>query len=104
MTALGLALSLLFVPDIQKKKQSLPAKGPVTLSFVLHMFNPLRIFRPFIYPNVFLCVRRTKRLSIDLMANTSSISHAVYWQHFNTPFSPPLAPSSILASTLQHPS
>lgn len=99
MTALGLALSLLFVPDIQKKQQSLPAKGPVTLPFVLHLFNPLRIFRPFIYPNVFLCVSGTNRISIDLLANTSSISHAVYWQHSNMPFSPPLGPSSILAST-----
>ncbi|KAJ5432335.1 uncharacterized protein N7458_011491 [Penicillium daleae] len=55
MTALGLALSLLFVPNIQKKQQSLSATQPVNLSLVLQMFNPLRIFRPFIYPNVFLC-------------------------------------------------
>ncbi|KAJ5880415.1 uncharacterized protein N7473_011468 [Penicillium subrubescens] len=55
MTALGLVLSLLFVPNIQKKQQPLPARGPVNLSLVLRMFNPLRIFGPFIYPNVFLC-------------------------------------------------
>ncbi|KAJ6008071.1 hypothetical protein N7540_012047 [Penicillium herquei] len=52
MTALGLALSLLFVPNLETKKENKPAR---TISFVLSMFNPLRIFGPFIYPNVFLC-------------------------------------------------
>ncbi|KAJ5745719.1 hypothetical protein N7520_010901 [Penicillium odoratum] len=51
MTALGLILSLLFVPNLEAKKEKKP---PRTLSFVLSMFNPLRIFGPFIYPNVFL--------------------------------------------------
>lgn len=62
MTALGLVLSLLFVPNIQKKQQSLPLREPVNLSLVLRMFNPLRIFRPFIYPNVFLCVSEYEQL------------------------------------------
>jgi hypothetical protein len=99
MTALGLALSLLFVPNIQKKQQSLPARKPVNLSLVLHMFNPLRIFRPFIYPNVFLCVSQAKQLCASPMANSSSISPAVYWRLSNTLSSPLLAPSSILVST-----
>lgn len=98
MTALGLALSLLFVPNIQKKQQSLPTGEPVNLSLVLRMFNPLRIFRPFIYPNVFLCVSENKQLLVGLMANSSSISHAVYWQLSNMLFSPLLAPSSTLVS------
>ncbi|KAJ6086406.1 hypothetical protein N7467_005320 [Penicillium canescens] len=38
MTLLGLILSLLFVPSIQEK----------------NMFNPMRIFRHFIHPNVFV--------------------------------------------------
>ncbi|KAJ5721037.1 uncharacterized protein N7483_008971 [Penicillium malachiteum] len=52
MTALGLVLSLLFVPNLETKKENKPAR---TISFILSMFNPLRIFGPFIYPNVFLC-------------------------------------------------
>jgi len=56
MTALSLVLSLLFVPSLEAKKES---KTPRNLSYVLSMFNPLRIFRPFIYPNVFLSVSST---------------------------------------------
>ncbi|KAJ5627481.1 Major facilitator superfamily domain general substrate transporter [Penicillium herquei] len=52
MTALGLVLSLLFVPNLEQKKENKPTRN---ISFVLSMFNPLRIFGPFIYPNVFLC-------------------------------------------------
>lgn len=53
MTLLGLILSLLFVPNIQNKteRQQRP-----DISTILRMFNPLRIFRPYIYPNVFLSV------------------------------------------------
>lgn len=98
MTALGLALSLLFVPNIQKNQQSLSATQPVNLSLVLQMFNPLRIFRPFIYPNVFLCVSENKQFSVGLITNSSSISHVVYWQPFNMPFSPLRAQFSILVS------
>ena len=53
MTLLGLILSLLFVPNLEKKSDTKP---PRNLAFILSMFNPLRIFGPFIYPNVFLCV------------------------------------------------
>ncbi|KAJ5884594.1 Major facilitator superfamily domain general substrate transporter [Penicillium tannophilum] len=51
MTALSLVLSLLFVPNLEAKKENKPSRK---LSYVMGMFNPLRIFRPFIYPNVFL--------------------------------------------------
>ncbi|KAJ5655837.1 Major facilitator superfamily domain general substrate transporter [Penicillium longicatenatum] len=51
MTALGLVLSLLFVPNLETKREDKPSRD---LSYVLSMFNPLRIFRPMIYPNVFL--------------------------------------------------
>ncbi|OJJ47979.1 hypothetical protein ASPZODRAFT_141531 [Penicilliopsis zonata CBS 506.65] len=47
MTALGLSLSLLFVPTIQQSKT-----GKETPSSVLAMFNPMRILRQMIYPNV----------------------------------------------------
>ncbi|KAJ5908883.1 hypothetical protein N7495_001565 [Penicillium taxi] len=52
MSALGLILSILFIPVLEKMTET---KEPIKASFVLHMFNPLRILRPFIYPNVFLC-------------------------------------------------
>ncbi|KAJ5088337.1 Major facilitator superfamily domain general substrate transporter [Penicillium angulare] len=54
MTGLGLILSMLFVPSLEEKKEG-EKKQVRDLSFVLKMFNPLRIFGPFIYPNVFLC-------------------------------------------------
>jgi MFS family permease len=61
MTALGLVLSLLFVPTINNEREMKTATRARTVRSVLSMFNPLRIFRPFIYPNVFLCVRPTPR-------------------------------------------
>ncbi|KAJ5297737.1 hypothetical protein PENANT_c012G08401 [Penicillium antarcticum] len=54
MTLLGLILSLLFVPSIQEKKQIRDLDKRRGLCEVLGMFNPLRIFRHFIYPNVLL--------------------------------------------------
>ncbi|KAJ5414015.1 hypothetical protein N7509_000642 [Penicillium cosmopolitanum] len=53
MTLLGLVLSILFVPKIGEKSTS-TSKQSRNLSRILRMFNPLLIFRPFIYPNVFL--------------------------------------------------
>ncbi|OQD67368.1 hypothetical protein PENDEC_c037G01900 [Penicillium decumbens] len=55
MTALGLVLSLLFVPTINNKDEIEAATQPRSVRSVLSMFNPLRIFKPFIYPNIFLC-------------------------------------------------
>lgn len=59
MTLLGLTLSILFVPTIQNKKTTQSTQQRMNMATVLAMFNPLRIFRPFIYPNVFLCVSTT---------------------------------------------
>lgn len=56
MTALGLILSLFFLPTINNKREVEAATRPRTVRSVLSMFNPLRIFGPFIYPNIFLCV------------------------------------------------
>jgi MFS family permease len=55
MTLLGLVLSILFVPAIGEERLS-TSKHSRSMSHVLRMFNPLRIFRPFIYPNVLLSV------------------------------------------------
>ncbi|KAJ5981163.1 hypothetical protein N7522_013978 [Penicillium canescens] len=54
MTLLGLILSLLFVPSIQEKKQATSLDKHRVFCTVLSMFNPMRIFRHFIHPNVFL--------------------------------------------------
>lgn len=55
MTLLGLTLSVLFVPTIRNKKQKRTQQLRKSAT-ILTMFNPLRILRPLIYPNVFLCV------------------------------------------------
>lgn len=62
MTLLGLILSLLFVPNLQAKSAK---KEPRNIAFILSMFNPLRIFRPFVYPNVFLCVSTLSTKGLD---------------------------------------
>lgn len=54
MTLLGLVLSLLFVPSIQEKNRD--SNEPRKLRTVISMFNPMRIFRQFVYPNIFLAV------------------------------------------------
>ena len=52
MTGMGLTLSLLFIPSINEKK----ATNKRNLTSTLSMFNPLRILRQLVYPNVFLAV------------------------------------------------
>jgi predicted MFS family arabinose efflux permease len=57
MAGLGLVLSLLFVPEIEKREAE--GKGetrPSSAREVLSMFNPVRILRQWLYPNVLLCV------------------------------------------------
>lgn len=56
MTLLGLILSLLFVPSVQEKNLVIGSGQPWKISTVFKMFNPFRIFRQFIYPNVFIAV------------------------------------------------
>lgn len=73
MTLLGLTLSILFVPTIQNKKTK-QTQQPRKSATMLTMFNPLRILRPLIYPNVFLCVSIASRN--QLKPNESSTSLA----------------------------
>lgn len=59
MAGLGLVLSLLFVPEIEKREGEGEGKGkrrPSSVREILAMFNPVRIFRQWLYPNVLLCV------------------------------------------------
>ena len=65
MAGLGLALSLLFVSSsvkdppkmIYRRKKDDEKLNWGFYRMVLNMFNPLRIIRKFVYPNVFLTVR-----------------------------------------------
>lgn len=99
MTLLGLILSLLFVPSIQEKKKVMDLDKRRGFCTVVGLFNPLRIFRHFIYPNVFLAVSILRLLyRLQLLTNTSA-SHVVYWLHSNTPSSPLSAQSSTHDST-----
>ena len=88
MTLLGLILSLLFVPSIQEKNRVIGSDQPLNLSTIMSMFNPLRIFRQFVYPNVFLAV---SILIIPIPCKApaltrNSASPVVFCLHFNTPF------------------
>ncbi|RHZ44295.1 putative MFS transporter, partial [Aspergillus thermomutatus] len=56
MAGLGLVLSLLFVPEIRVRREGVRDQGRrLSVRDVLAMFNPVRIFRQWLYPNVFLC-------------------------------------------------
>lgn len=84
MALLGLVLSLLFVPNLEKEKE---IKESRTVSSVLKMFNPLHIFRPLIYPNIFLCVSPNHLRELGVYSSKThndSISHAASSQHSNT--------------------
>ena len=57
MTGFGLVLAILFVPEIkQESKEEPEEKEKRTVLSALRLFNPLRIFRQWVYPNVFFSV------------------------------------------------
>jgi hypothetical protein len=88
MTLLGLILSVLFVPSIQEKSRVIGSDQPWKLCTVIGMFNPLRIFRQFVYPNVFLAVRSPSiPISWDVsVLIKNSASPVVFSRRFNTLF------------------
>ncbi|KAL4896219.1 putative MFS transporter [Aspergillus ambiguus] len=55
MTGLGLALSVLFVPSIQQEGKTDEKKPHRSVVELLLLFNPVRILRQYVYPNIFLC-------------------------------------------------
>lgn len=57
MAGFGMVLSLLFVSATQDPPKMRNKGDQKDWMFVLDMFNPLRIIRQFVYPNVFLAVR-----------------------------------------------
>jgi hypothetical protein len=57
MSGLGLVLAVLFVPDVKGEVESDPKKEQsLTVVSVIREFNPFRIFKQWLYPNVFLAV------------------------------------------------
>ena len=62
MTGFGLILSILFVPEIPSAdtKLSTPPDKPYSRTtktlHIISAFNPTRIFRLWVYPNIFLAV------------------------------------------------
>ncbi|CAI7612426.1 unnamed protein product [Penicillium glandicola] len=82
MTLLGLILSLLFVPSIQEKNRIIGSNKPWKLCTVISMFNPLRIFRQFVYPNVFLACLTCGLLSTFQYALLTS-ARSIFNPRFN---------------------
>ncbi|KAJ5205710.1 Major facilitator superfamily domain general substrate transporter [Penicillium cf. griseofulvum] len=82
MTLLGLVLSLLFVPSIQEKSRVIDSNKPWKLCTVLSMFNPLRIFRQFVYPNIFLSCLTCGLLSTSQYALLTS-ARSIFNPRFN---------------------
>ncbi|KXG51070.1 Major facilitator superfamily domain, general substrate transporter [Penicillium griseofulvum] len=82
MTLLGLVLSLLFVPSIQEKNRIMDSNKPWKLCTVLSMFNPLRIFRQFVYPNIFLACLTCGLLSTFQYALLTS-ARSIFNPRFN---------------------
>ncbi|OQE12927.1 hypothetical protein PENFLA_c059G09829 [Penicillium flavigenum] len=80
MTLLGLVLSLLFVPSIQEKSRD--SDKPLKLCTVISMFNPMRIFRRFVYPNVFLACLTCGLLSTFQYALLTS-ARSIFNPRFN---------------------
>ncbi|OQE43151.1 hypothetical protein PENCOP_c003G00173 [Penicillium coprophilum] len=82
MTLLGLILSLLFVPSIQEKNRIIDSNKPWEFSTVISMFNPLRIFRQFVYPNIFLACLTCGLLSTFQYALLTS-ARSIFNPRFN---------------------
>ncbi|KAE8354636.1 major facilitator superfamily domain-containing protein [Aspergillus coremiiformis] len=53
MTGFGLALAILFVPEFKDESKEHPEdEEKMTVFSALRLFNPLRIFRQWVYPNI----------------------------------------------------
>lgn len=66
MTGFGLVLAIVFVPEIKqefKEKEDAEEKEKKTVLSALRLFNPLRIVRQWVYPNVFFSVSYQSKLN-----------------------------------------
>ncbi|KAL3467399.1 major facilitator superfamily domain-containing protein [Aspergillus heterothallicus] len=88
MAGLGLILSFLFVPEIEEEidpdaevveeKQ----KKKITLRYILRVFNPLPVFKLWLYPNIFFSFLTCGLLSTFLYALLSS-ARTIFNPRFN---------------------
>ncbi|KAL2817367.1 major facilitator superfamily domain-containing protein [Aspergillus granulosus] len=79
MAGLGLILSLLFVPEIEEEadpdaeaETGEKQQKQITLRYILQVFNPLPVFKLWLYPNIFFCFLTCGFLSTFLYALLSS--------------------------------
>ncbi|KAL4799990.1 major facilitator superfamily domain-containing protein [Aspergillus venezuelensis] len=77
MAGFGLILSLIFVPEVQQEVSpsidtEKPAKKKITVRYALRIFNPIRVFRMWLYPNIFLSHLTCGLLATYLYALLSS--------------------------------
>ncbi|KAL5048456.1 major facilitator superfamily domain-containing protein [Aspergillus fruticulosus] len=87
MVGFGLILSLVFVPEVQQKISSAntakeKGRGKITLRYALEIFNPVRIFRLWLYPNVFFSFLTCGLLATYLYALLSS-ARTIFNPRFN---------------------
>ncbi|KAL4874102.1 hypothetical protein BDV12DRAFT_191965 [Aspergillus spectabilis] len=87
MAGLGLLLSLLFVPEIQMEGSSSSPelekeKKKIALWYILRVFNPTRIFRLWLYPNILLSHITCGLLATYLYALLSS-ARTIFNPRFN---------------------
>ena len=105
MAGFGLILSLLFVSGTQDPPKMRNKGDQSDWLFVLNMFNPLRIIRQFVYPNIFLAVcfatLHMECLGSTLLTNFDiKVPHLRFSGHFSVhhhhlctlPFQPPIPP------------
>ncbi|KAL4806407.1 major facilitator superfamily domain-containing protein [Aspergillus unguis] len=85
MAGFGLVLSLIFVPEVQQEAGlgiEEKEKKKITLRYALRVFNPMRVFRLWLYPNVFLSFFTCGLLSTYLYALLSS-ARTIFNPRFN---------------------
>ncbi|KAI9373571.1 major facilitator superfamily domain-containing protein [Aspergillus egyptiacus] len=71
MAGLGLVLAIIFVPEIEPEVEEESEKA-TTLSGIIRVFNPTRVFRLWCYPNILLSFLTCGLLSTTLYALLSS--------------------------------
>ncbi|KAL6233683.1 major facilitator superfamily domain-containing protein [Aspergillus navahoensis] len=87
MAGFGLVLSLIFVPEVQQEVSSSNtakkmARGKITLRYALKVFNPARVFRLWLYPNLFFSFLTCGLLTTYLYALLSS-ARTIFNPRFN---------------------
>ncbi|KAL4998182.1 major facilitator superfamily domain-containing protein [Aspergillus recurvatus] len=87
MAGFGLVMSLIFVPEVQQEISSSNTaknkeRGKITLRYALEVFNPVRVFSLWLYPNLFFSFLTCGLLSTYLYALLSS-ARTIFNPRFN---------------------